>query len=243
MKYTHLYRTCIQKTLSEDQIDIMSAFKTALRNDPGLEVQLINYYKGMPLSFNATVAGVGRDELELRVNPRQAVAISDDNYTFIRSKIFKHDIVVKARQVNIKEKAVALYHPCYVEIGAERRNHIRLRVHPPIDAQYLTPEGKVRGELIELSTAGTIMVVDHTVDIDTWGDGKLSFQLPDADNINTSCDIKVPARFITALEDGSLPRFIFGFTSDKTSERHIAKFLFNRQIEIMRMLRDGFDIG
>ena len=111
MKYTHLYRTCIQKTLSDDQIDIMAAFKTALRNDPGLEVQLINYYKGMPLSFNATVTGVGRDELELRVNPRQAVAISDDNYTFIRSKLFKHDIVVKARHVNIREKTVSLYHP------------------------------------------------------------------------------------------------------------------------------------
>jgi hypothetical protein len=242
MKYTNLYTTRIQKSFSEDYLNIMTTLKTAFKNDPKLEIQLINYYKGMPLSFNATISAINKDELELNVNPRQAVAISDDNYTFIRSKFFEHDIVAKAQHVDIKEKTVSLKQLGYVDIGAERRNYLRLRVHPPIEAQYISPNGNVRGEIIELSTAGTVMVVDYSVDIDTWEEGELHFQLHDA-GCNTSCEINVPAKFITVLDYAMLPRFIFSFSADRISEKNISKFLYNRQSEIMRMLKEGCDIG
>ena len=238
MKYTNLYNARIQKTAFDDQKDIMTVFKNAFRSNPKLEIQLINYYKGMPLSFNAKIASIDEDVLELVVYPQQAVAISDDHYTFIRSNLFNHDIVAKAHHVDIKRKTVSLNQLSYVEICAERRNHIRLRVHPPIDAIYMSSQGTVRGEIIELSTAGTIMQVDHSVDIDTWEEGRLLFRLVDADQ-----SIKVPAKFITVI-DSSIPlRFIFSFTADKISEKQIAKYLFNRQIEIIRMLKDGCDIG
>lgn len=241
MKYSHLYTTCIQKSIIDDRIDIISTLKKALKKNPNLEVKLINYYKGMPLSLGAQIQAVDNESLDLLVNPRQAVAISDDNYTFIRSNLFDHDIVARAQDVDINQKTVTLTKFCFVELCAERRNHLRLRIHPPIDAIYMSPSGTVRGELIELSTAGTIMVVDYTVEIDTWEEGKLIFNLPDANNqIN---NIKIPAKFLTILDDARLSRFIFCFTPDKNTENLIAKYLFNRQIEIMRMLKDGSELG
>jgi hypothetical protein len=241
MKYSHLYTTCTQKSVIDDRINIIATFKSALKTNPGLEVKLINYYKGMPLSLDARILSVHNESIDLLVNPRQAVAISDDNYTFIRSNLFSHDIVARAQDVDINEKTVTLSKFCFIELCAERRNHLRLRIHPPIDAIYMSSSGTVRGELIELSTAGTIMVVDYTVEIDTWEEGKLIFNLPDANGENNK--IKIPAKFLTLLDDARLSRFIFCFTPDKNTENLIAKYLFNRQIEIMRMLKDGSELG
>ncbi|MSN24333.1 MAG: hypothetical protein GJV46_00540 [Geobacter sp.] len=242
MKYTNLFDTRIQKTSIEDHSEIMSVFITAFRKEPNLEIQLINYYKGMPLSFNARISRIENGTLELKVYPQQAVAISDDHYTFIRSKLFKYDIVAKAFDVDIRQKTVSLRDLSYVEICAERRNHIRLRVNPPIDALYTTSQGTVRGEIIELSTAGAIMAVDYTVDIGTFEGGKLLFKLPESDH-KTFCHIKVPARIITVMDISMPLHFIFSIAGDKTAEKNIAKYLFNRQIEIIRMLKDGCDIG
>lgn len=242
MKYTDLFNTRIKKSTIEDNSEIMAVFVNALKNNPNLEVQLINYYKGLPLSFNAKITKIHNGILELQVYPQQAVAISDDNYTFIRSNLFEHDIVARAVDVDIRQKTVSLNRLCYVEICAERRNHIRLKVNPPIDALYVTSQGTVRGEIVELSTAGTIMVVDYSVDIDIVEGGKLLFKLPDVNN-STFTHIKVPARIITVLDKTMPLNFIFGIASDKTNEKIIAKYLFNRQIEIIRMLKDGCDIG
>lgn len=238
MKYTNLYKTRVQKTVSDDKKDMMTIFSTAFKSDPKLEIQLINYYKGMPLSFNAKITAIDKDIIELNVYPQQAVAISDDHYTFIRSSLFKHDIVAKAHDVDIKQKSVSLSLISYAELCAERRNHIRLRVNPPIDAIYMSTQGTVRGEIVELSTAGTIMHVDHSVDVDTWEEGKLLFRLPGADQI-----IKIPAKFITVIDNAMPLLFIFGFTADSLTEKQIAKYLFNRQIEIIRMLKEGCEIG
>jgi hypothetical protein len=160
MDYTYLYSTRIQKTFDDDQADILSIIKEGLSKDPKLEVQLINYYKGMPVSFKAKVVAIDKGALDLDISPKQAVTISAERYTFIRSKLFKHDIVAKAQYVSIKHKAVSLRQLCYVEIVAERRKFIRLELDPPINALFNTPTGIVKGKLVELSMGGAVMSVD-----------------------------------------------------------------------------------
>ena len=241
MHYTHLYSTRIQTTFDEDHSEILSVLRSAYKNDPKLELQLINYYRGLPVSYKAKIMGVENNSLELDVNPHQAVAISDEHYTFIRCKLFKQDIVAKAQSVSIKHKAVTLKQLCYVEIMAERRNQIRLKVLPPIEASYMSTQGSAQGKIIELSTAGTILTVDHCESIETGEEAMMNFTLPDASQ-NTPCVVEVSAKLITIIDDIRPSRYIFSLMPDKLSEKHIAKFIFNRQIEIVRELKDGSDI-
>jgi hypothetical protein len=242
MNYTRLYSTRIIKTFDEDHSEIMTSLREAYEKDPNLEVQLINYYKGLPVSFNARVFGIDNDTLELDVNPLQAVAISDEYYTFIRSKIFKHDLVAKALYVNIKRKAVALKQLCYVVIMAERRNHIRLKVNPPLEATFMSKQGGVDCKVIELSTAGAIVLIENSGDIQTGEEAQLRFTLQDTDQ-NITQKVDITAKLITVIEEIKPSRYIFSLSADRTSEKHIAKFLFNRQIEIVRELKYSSDIG
>lgn len=243
MDYTYLYSTRIQKTFDEDQADILSVMRTEFAKNPNIEVQLLNYYKGMPVSFKAKISGVDKYSLDLDVNPQQAVAISAEHYTFIRSKLFKHDIIAKALYVNVRRKAILLRQMCYVEIIAEHRKHIRLELDPPIKAVLNSLTGIVRGKLVELSMAGTVMTVEHPFNEVIGEEANLSVMVPDIEQ-NATYNIKLPAKLISVLDETKPRRFKFSITAeDRISDRVISKYLYHRQVDIIRELKDASELG
>jgi hypothetical protein len=243
MDYSYLYSTRIQKTFDEDQADILSVLKTELTKNPHLEIQLINYYKGMPVSFKARIFGIDKYSIDLDVDSAQVVAISLDHYTFIRSSLFTYDIIALAQYVNVRRKAILLRHLQYVEILAERRNHIRLELDPPISAVFLSSSGIIRGKLIELSMAGAVMSVVQPFDVVIGEEANLSIMLPDIDQ-NTTYNIKIPA-ILANVSDEMLPvRYKFSISADdRISDRVLAKYLYHRQVSIIRELKEASDLG
>lgn len=242
MDYTYLYSTRIQDTFDEDQAEILSKLKAEFALNPKLEIQLKNYYKGLPIVFNASIAGIDKGTLELDVNPLQAVAIAAERYTFIHIKKLKHDIVAKAQYVNIKRKAASLTQLSYVEIMAERRNHIRLALEPSVNAFFLSPSGTLRGRLVELSMAGTVMETDQANDLKIGEKAKLIFIVPDVYQ-NTTHHIKVPATLVTISDNFKPTRYRFFITADRLADKLISKYLFHRQIDIIRELKERAYLG
>lgn len=243
MDYSYLYSTRIQKTFDEDQADILSALRSEIAKNPKLEVQLINYHMGLPVSYKAKVAGIDKDALDLDVTPQQAVAISTERYTFIYSKIFKHPILARAQYVSVKHKAVSLRKLCFVEIMAERRKHLRLELDPPISALFNSSTGIVRGGLIELSLGGAVMVASKSSDEGIEEELNLSIMVPDIEQ-NTTYNIKLPSRIVKITEESNLRQYTFAFTTDdRICDRVIAKYLFHKQIEIIRKLKDDSELG
>lgn len=66
----------------------------------------------------------------------------------------------------------------------------------------------------------------------------LTVMVPDAEQ-NTTYNIKLPSTIVEVLDD-SRPRMIrlAITTDDRISDRMIAKFLYHRQVEIIRELKD-----
>jgi c-di-GMP-binding flagellar brake protein YcgR len=242
MDYTNLYSTRIQKSFDEDQADILAVLKSELSKNPQLEVQLINYHKGLPVSFKAKVASVDRDAVDLDVTAQQAVAISKERYTFIRSNLFKNPILAKAQYVSVRHKAVFLRKLCFIEIMAERRNHIRLELEPPINAIFNSSSGIVRGQIVELSMSGVVMVVAEPLEAVIGEEVNLSMMLPDTVQ-NTVYNIKFPAKIYKVAQEAGSTRLIICITSvDRISDRVMAKYLFNRQIEIIHEIKDASEL-
>jgi hypothetical protein len=243
MDYTYLYSTRIQNTFDEDQADILSVIRAELFNMESIEVQLINYYKGMPVSFKAKIIGIDKSALDLDIAPEQAVAMSAERYTFIRCNLFKNTILAKAQYLSIKHKAVSLRKLCYVEIMAERRRHIRLELEPPIKAVFYSPSGTVRGDLIELSMGGAIMSVTQPLDVVIGEETSLNIMVPDTEQ-NMTYNIKLPSIPVDIL-DGTKPRQVrLSITADdRVSDRVIAKYLYYRQVELIRELKEASELG
>ncbi|HXE95850.1 MAG TPA: PilZ domain-containing protein [Dongiaceae bacterium] len=233
MNTADLYSTRIQKTFDEDHAEIVSILKA----NPEKVLKLINYYKGLPLSYPASIAAIERDSIDLDVKAEQAFTIEQSRSTFIRSSLFKHDVFAQVLYVNVKKQAASFAKFSYVEIMAERRNFIRLALEPSPDTLIESPQGIIEGNLYDISLSGLNVSIHHscplTIDTETSIRFKLKRNEQDVD-----LQVCVPAKLI-AIRDNFLPySYKFTICPDKFLERKLSQYIFQRQIEIIGEIKD-----
>jgi hypothetical protein len=233
MNISDLYSSRIQKTFDDDHAEIVMILKAA----PKKVLKLINYYKGLPLSYPATINSIDRGVVDLDVQQEQAFTIEQNRSTFIRSPLFNHDVFAQAQYVNIRKKAATFVKFSYVEIMAERRNFIRMEPEPSPDAVIESPLGIIKGNLYDVSLSGLNISVDQYFPLEINTETSIRFKLRD---IEQSLDIKVnvPASLV-GIMDGSLPyNYKFTICPDKLLERSLSQYIFHRQIEIIKEIKD-----
>ncbi len=233
MNVTELYSTRIQKTFNEDQAEIVSI----LTANPKKALKLINYYKGMPLSYSATVASIDKGIIDFDVAKEQAVAIEASRSVFIRSNIFKHDVFAQLQYVNVKKGAASFVKFTYVEIMAERRNFIRMEpnLHPVTTID--SPFGVFDGTLHDISLSGLNVIIQDSCQLEIDNSVSILFTLVNFE-LDQRLAITLPGKLI-AISDDALPRnYKFTISPDKSVERELSQYIFQRQIEITREIKD-----
>ena len=238
MDYSRLYSTRIEISYDEDQIEILSLIRRTLMNSPAMHVRLINYYKGLPVSYPARIVAVERDIIDLDVLPQQIFAMQDSRCTFIRSTAFKHDLYAKVQYANIKRKAISLRKLCYVEILPEKRDFIRLELEKLPSAMISGAAGSVKGKITELAINAACVRVEDPCSLEIDEAVTLGFMLYNAQQ-DLEYNVKTPAR-LEAVEGHGYPKlYRFSTTPDKTLDRMLSQYLFHRQIEIIREIKDA----
>lgn len=238
MDHSYLYSTRIENNYDEDQADIISVLKQELMKNPKFAIRLINFCKGLPISYPAKLVEIDKNNIEVDVYPQQAVIMSEQRYTFIRSHVLKHDLYAKVQYVNVKRRAASLAKLSYVEIMAERRNYLRMELDEPQHAHFMTSAEIVTGKLTELSIIGACIRVEQPCSLEIDDEITIRFMLRNiAQNLNYN--VSMPARLVSIRGD-ALPRYYaFATTPDKTVDRQIAQYIFQRQIEIIREIKDA----
>ncbi|OGU18400.1 MAG: hypothetical protein A2076_05585 [Geobacteraceae bacterium GWC2_53_11] len=181
-----------------------------------------------------------RGNLDLDVSPQQAVAIATDHYTLIRSDVFPFPVVAHVQYINVKKHAASLNKLCYVEVLAEQRTAVRLNLEPPIRATIQFEDMNVIGDLVDISTLGLAMLVDEYVDLASGTEMTVKFMLPDP-VLQKHTLVKVPATLVGIAENASPYRYKFRIAPEKHHEQLISRFSFQRQVEIIRGLKDSTD--
>jgi hypothetical protein len=233
MNISDLYSTRIQKTYDDDHAEIASILKAA----PQKGLRLINYYKGLPLSYPATIHSIDRSTVDLDVQAEQAFTIERNRSAFIRSPLLKHDVFAQAQYVNIKKKAATFVKFSYVEIMAERRNFIRMEPESNPDAVIESPLGIINGNLYDISLSGLNISVDQYYPLETNTEMPIRFRLRDIEQ-RLDINVTVPAKLV-GIKDASLPYdYKFAICPDKSLERNLSQYIFQRQIEIIREIKD-----
>jgi c-di-GMP-binding flagellar brake protein YcgR len=236
MNITDLYSTRIQKTFDDVQAEIVSILKA----NPKAALKLISYYKGLPLSYQAKIVSIDRGTLDLDVQAEQAFAIEKSRSVFIRSPLFKHDVFAQAQFVNIKKKAASFVKFSYVEIMAERRNFIRVATESQPNTAISSPLGLIEGQLADISLSGMNIVIQHSVPLEIDSEAPTSFKLRNIEQ-GLNLTINTPARLINITGD-KLPRnYKFTFNPDRSLERQLSQYIFQRQIEIIKEIKDAIE--
>lgn len=240
MDFTSLYNTRIKTSFDDDQVAILKTFLEKISVKDGSKVTLTNYYKGLPISYPATVLGVERGNLDIDVNPQQAVAIASDRYTLIRSKLFSDLIVAHVQYVNIKKHVASLNKFCFVEVLAEKRAAVRLDLDPPVRAIIQYEDQEITGELVDISTQGLAVTVDEFITLESGTVMMVKFMLPDP-VLQKQTLIKVPATLVDIAGSASPYRYKFRISPEKHQEQLVSRYSFQRQVEIIRSLKEVAD--
>ncbi|MGD0585661.1 MAG: PilZ domain-containing protein [Oryzomonas sp.] len=238
MDPTNIFSTCAVKSFDEDQAEIFAVLKYAFDDKKLPPLKLINYFKGLPLIYPATVAAVERDILELDVQPQQAVAMANNLYTLIRCKLFSHDIAAHVQYVNVPRHAASLGKLRFAEIMAERRSSIRLELAHPTQAAFPFQGQDMPGRLSDISTSGAAISIDEYLDMPPGSETILRFMLPDLTQ-NKLFPFKVEARLVQIKGSASPHSCCFAFSPEKLVEQQLSRYIFQRQIEIIRDLKDA----
>ena len=205
-----------------------------------VKVSLINYFKGLPIMYPATVLSVDRGNLELDVHPQQAVAMDLDRYTLVRCSFLPHPLIAHVSYVNVKKRAAALNKLCYIEIMAEKRAAVRLDLEPPETADIYSDAGLITGKLISVSSQGLAISVNSYQAIETDFDITIEFSLPDP-VLQKQVELTVSASLVGIEGDGAPYRYKFKIQPDKHQEQLLLRYSFQRQVEIIRTLKEFAD--
>jgi len=240
MDFTSLYSTRIQTTFDDDQAGILKTFLEKHTAKDGMNVKLTNYYMGLPITYPAKILGVERGNLDLDVNQQQAIAMASDHYTLIRSPLFPHPIAAHVQYVNIKKHLASLTKLCFVEVLAEKRAAVRLNLEPPVRATIRYEDQEITGGLVDISTQGIAIKMDTYVKLETGVEMSVKFMLPDPVLMKQTL-IKVPAMLVDIAGSASPYRYRFRISPEKHQEQLISRYSFQRQVEIIRSLKELAD--
>jgi hypothetical protein len=202
-----------------------------LRND----LRLLNFVREVPVSFGVTLENVATDWAEMTVHKNQAVAMTYDKYTLIKSSHFPHEFSVHAHisRSNPVSCKATLTRFAYAQIRADRRNAVRVQIRQGhvIEGTFSGPSGTISGNIVNISTGGIALRVQGKVAGELAESGLFSCFLPNG-------ALEVPARLlkIDTIDDNSL--VTFAIEAKRKMETMISQFIFSEQVEIIKTLKE-----
>ena len=232
--FSRFYRTRIKKSLDEDRHDIAKAFEEVIKGHGTAKLRLVNYYKGLPINYPASLVEVSRGILDLDVHQQQAVALSDSRYTFIKCDHFDGPILAEVHSVDVRRRAASVRNFVFVDIMAEQRTAVRLDLDPPVQGELKVGTESCPAEVLDVSLGGFSMRIR-----DQWfpdgSDVKLRIKVPDAKSVD------LDARHVGTFKGCDWDICRFSVQVDPAAEGLISRFMLQRQVEIIRELKERSD--
>lgn len=213
---------------SAEIIATLSAIRNGtLKND----LRLLNFYREVPVSYGAEVLTVEADFAELLVHQVQAVVIDQEKLTVLKSGHFPRDVIAKATYVNVEKSRVVLAKPSYAVVRADRRMSVRVEMETEIRASFLGQDDQVEGRLHDMSLTGLSIKVKHDPQIPLSERGELTVALP-------AGTITAPASLLKVIQAADGVRLAFAIEPTRAAELSISQYIFQRQVEIIKELKD-----
>jgi len=217
--------------------DLMTHF--AAIQEANRPVKLNNTYRGIPISYDATIIKINQAYVAFQVHEYQAVCMALEGKTYIQSALLPEVYQAQSVAVDVLKREVILTE--FKGVGQSVGKRMSVRVHPkePVDVEIHVREQSYPGKLADISTSGIGVFT-----FDTYIYGDLSFDK----NTNVSIEVRLPVsdsplnfqgKIISVVhqKDTFLHRLGVKIRSNPAAEPVLQRYLTQRHIEIMRELR------
>ena len=210
-------------------LEILAAIgKGTLAND----LRLLNYYQSIPVNYGAKVETIERDAVELSVNQQQAVVMHIEKQTFLKSSHFPQDVLAAVSYVNVDKCVAIVTKFAYAVVRAERRQFVRVEVKERVEGTFSAPEVTLAGTLNDISIGGVAIAGDIPNPPENGLEGSVRLAIPGG-------PFEIPARLLRVIQTGGRSLAICETRPDPRTEKAISQYIFQRQVEIIRELKDS----
>jgi hypothetical protein len=195
------------------------------------DLKLVNYFREIPVSYRADILTLEPDSAELAVHQLQAVVIQLEKVTVLKSRHFQRDVIANVNYVNVEKSRIVLSSFSYALVRADRRMSVRVELSDSILATFNAEDVSVCGKLHDMSLTGVSIAVPEDPALPLSQAGELSVHLP-------SGTITVPASLLKTKQLASGCRLIFEIELTRITELNVSQYIFKRQVEIIKELKD-----
>lgn len=230
---TDHYQLISQASARQDSAEIAAILQKMFRGELSADLRLLNYYEEIPVSYPGRIDYIDEDMIDLSVHQHQAVVMKFEKRTILKSQHFAHEVLANVFRVDVGKALATLTNFAYVVVRAERRRFVRVTVKGRFDVVFTDGERKLRGNLYDISLSGLAAICsDADSSIETLTEGTLLLSLGDK-------PISLPSRLLKILTADGEQRYIFEFEATSRDEAVISQFIFQRQVEIIKDLKDA----
>ena len=195
------------------------------------DLKLVNYFREVPVSYGAEVLTVEQDSVEFSVHQVQAVVIQLEKVSVLKSRHFQRDVIANANYVNVEKSRIVLSNFSYALVRADRRMSVRVELGAPILASFASAQASVSGKLHDMSLTGIAIAVAENPGLPLSEMGELTVNLPNG-------SITVPASLLKTKPHANGCRLVFEIETTRATELSISQYIFKRQVEIIKELKD-----
>jgi c-di-GMP-binding flagellar brake protein YcgR len=222
--------------LKHDESSILEILASIRDKRLRSDIRLLNYYRELPIYFDAVIEGLDRGSVEMRVHDLQAAAMMLEKETFIKSDHLSHDVIAKVLKVEKDRNVAILGSFQYVLITAERRLNVRVKVSEKYDATFHNKAQLIHGHIEDISFGGISISTPKGSIMEENSKGVVNISLP-----NTK--LEAHGKLIKINESESAKSYVIELEVDSRSERLISQFIFSQQSKIIRELKDFYSRG
>jgi hypothetical protein len=170
----------------EPQDKVMRLFHKLL--NAGEPVNLLNNYRGFPVSYTATVLTLDQGYVAIGIHEHQAVSMALEGKTYIQSKWLPEVIRANVMAVDVVKKRAVLteFEPAGNEIG--KRKTIRVCPSEPLEADIYDGRRHLSGKIADISTNGVgvcnfATYIYGNLSIELEKEVFVDFRLPNTDTV------------------------------------------------------------
>jgi hypothetical protein len=206
----------------------------------GKRLSLLNYYKELPVSYDARLLSVENEMAEFEVHEYQAKVIDIERKTLIyadEKNGFRDDIYSEVFYVSTAKKRVILCKFGYAKILSNMRRYVRVRLDRPVHAELILEGSIIQGGVKDISLGGAALNVMTSEHLEAGINLNLFLKIPD---ISSEAIVEVGMSATVVAVSGDVAPFtcILEFHPEKLSQQQIAYFINLRQVEIIKELKE-----
>ncbi len=230
------YDKAVRGTEREDSLVILQFLQGMI----GQQFSFLNYYKEIPVSYNATLLTVENEMAEFDVHEYQAKVINIEKKTLIYShslSAFSEDMIGEAFYVSSAKKRVILCNFGYAKIRSDMRRFVRVLLDNPVEAELLFEGDVLKGTVKDISLGGAAISTMSDDLLVPGLDINMFLKLPDLTG-NSMHEVGMSATIVKIIGTNAPFTCIVELHAEKHSQQQIAYYINQRQVEIIKELKD-----